>query len=66
MCFLENTGHKSEQLADSVLTILALYNIDLANLRGQSYDNASNMLGAYLGLQARIKEVNPLAVYSPC
>jgi len=66
MCFLENTGHKSEQLADSVLTTLALYNIDLANLRGQSYDNASNMSGAYSGLQARIKEVNPLAEYSPC
>ncbi|KAF0710286.1 zinc finger MYM-type protein 1-like, partial [Aphis craccivora] len=66
MCFLKNTGHKSEQLADSVLTTLALYNIDLANLRGQSYDNASNMSGAYSGLQARIKEVNPLAVYSTC
>jgi len=66
MCFLENTGHKSELLADSVLTTLALYNIDLANLRGQSYDNASNMSGAYSGLQVRIKEVNPLAEYSSC
>ncbi|XP_050064958.1 zinc finger MYM-type protein 1-like [Aphis gossypii] len=43
LCFLENTGHKSEKLADDVLTTLALFNIDLANMRGQSYDNASNM-----------------------
>ncbi|XP_015368996.1 PREDICTED: uncharacterized protein LOC107165326 [Diuraphis noxia] len=66
MCFSENTGHKSEQLADSILTILPLYNVDVTNLRGQSYNNASYMLEAYSGLHARIKEVNPLVEYSPC
>lgn len=49
-----------------MLTTLALFNIDLANMRGQSYDNASNMSGTYSGLQARIKQVNPLAEYAPC
>lgn len=42
------------------------YDLDIANCRRQSYDNASNMSGAYSGLQARIKEVNPLAVFVPC
>ena len=34
--------------------------------RGQSYDNASNMSGRYGGMQARMKAINPLAVYIPC
>ncbi|XP_025409880.1 uncharacterized protein LOC112683189 [Sipha flava] len=35
-------------------------------LRGQSYDNAKNMSGLYSGLQARIKEISPLADFVPC
>lgn len=35
-------------------------------MRGQSYDNASNMSGKYKGLQARIKDHNNLAEYVPC
>lgn len=46
LCFLPNTGHKSEQLADAVLSTLKTYGLDIANCRGQSYDNASNMLYA--------------------
>ena len=39
--------------------------IDVANLRGQSYDNASNMSGCYKGLQAHLA-INHLAHYIPC
>ncbi|KAL4090007.1 hypothetical protein QTP88_024920 [Uroleucon formosanum] len=35
-------------------------------LIGQTYDNAMNMSGQYSGLQARIKEINPLADFIPC
>ncbi|XP_025407314.1 uncharacterized protein LOC112681265, partial [Sipha flava] len=35
-------------------------------LKGQSYDNAKNMSGLYSGLQARIKEISPLADFVPC
>jgi len=62
MCFLPNSGHKS----DEVMTTLSLYDLDPAFLRAQSHDNASNMAGAYSGLQARIKEINPLAHFVPC
>lgn len=34
--------------------------------RGQAYDNASNMSGKFKGLQALIKQKNPLAVHVPC
>jgi len=40
--------------------------LDISNLRGQSYDNASNMSGIYTGLPARIRKLNPLALYVPC
>ncbi|CAH2296767.1 zinc finger MYM-type 1-like [Pelobates cultripes] len=66
LCFIPNPGHKSEQLAEVVLTTLKSYDLEIANCRGQSYDNASNMSGHYRGLQARILERNALAVYIPC
>ncbi|XP_047127583.1 uncharacterized protein LOC101241302 [Hydra vulgaris] len=52
--FLSMKGHGAEDL------------LDIKYCRGQSYDNASNMAGKYSGLQARIREKNPLAEYVPC
>ncbi|XP_060853423.1 zinc finger MYM-type protein 1 isoform X5 [Rhopalosiphum padi] len=66
LCFMNNVGHKSEDIAEAVITILNKYNLNLNYLRGQSYDNASNMSGSYSGLQARIKLINPLAKFVPC
>ncbi|EFN68185.1 Zinc finger MYM-type protein 1, partial [Camponotus floridanus] len=69
LCFyllIPNTGHKSEQLANAVFSTLVNYDLDIANCRGQSYDNASNMSGRYNGLQARIKNKNQYALYVPC
>jgi len=65
LCFMNNVGHKSENMAEAVITILNKYNLNLNYLRGQSYDNASNMSGSYSGLQARIKLINPLANLFP-
>ncbi|XP_025192614.1 uncharacterized protein LOC112592676 [Melanaphis sacchari] len=64
--FLPNTGHKAIKLFDSVTKLLNSYEIEIENCRGQSYDNARNMSGIYSGLQARIKELNPLIEYVPC
>uniref|UniRef100_A0A1B8Y1W6 TTF-type domain-containing protein n=1 Tax=Xenopus tropicalis TaxID=8364 RepID=A0A1B8Y1W6_XENTR len=64
--FIPNVGHKAENLFSAVMDTLKEYHIDIMDCRGQSYDNASNMSGPYSGLQARIKQVNPLAVYTPC
>ncbi|KAM4770907.1 zinc finger MYM-type protein 1-like [Rhinophrynus dorsalis] len=66
MGFIPNVGHKSQELADIVFSTLEKYGLDLKDCRGQSYDNASNMSGAYSGLQARVKNKNPLAQYVPC
>ncbi|XP_053568207.1 zinc finger MYM-type protein 1-like [Bombina bombina] len=66
MGFIANVGHKSQQIADIILSTLEKYGLDIKDCRGQSYDNASNMSGAYSGVQARIKNINPLAQYVPC
>lgn len=38
----------------------------LSNCTGQSFDNGSNMSGWYSGLQAHLKQGNPLIHYMPC
>lgn len=66
LCFLDNVGHKAEQMAEAVLSTIENLNLNICNLRGQSYDNASNMSGIYSGLQAKIKTISPLAQFVPC
>jgi len=66
LCFIEDVGHKSEQIATAVFSIFDKYDLNLKHLRGQSYDNASNMAGIYSGLQARIKMSSPHAQFVPC
>lgn len=64
--FLANTGHKGKEMENEVVNFLKIKNINIMDCRGQSYDTAKNMSGKYKGLQTRIKEINPLAVYVPC
>lgn len=64
--FLENVGHKAVDMLESIFSILKKFNIDIRFLRGQSYDNAKNMSDKYSEVQARIKQVSPLADFVPC
>lgn len=66
LMFLSNIGHKSKDLADSILKFIDSNGLDIKNCRGQSYDNAMNMSGIYFGLQAQIKKACTYAVYVPC
>jgi len=66
LVFLANTGHKGSEMETSVIQFLKNAGIIVLDCRGQSYDNAPNMAGKYKGLQAKILEINPLAVYVPC
>ncbi|XP_030502830.2 uncharacterized protein LOC115718002 [Cannabis sativa] len=40
--------------------------VDVDNIRGQGYDNGSNMKGKNKGVQSRLLELNPRAFYTPC
>ncbi|CAH2231607.1 jg14329 [Pararge aegeria aegeria] len=66
LMFIENSGHKAKDLLLAVLSVLEFFELDLADCRGQSYDNANNVSGIYSGLQARIHEINHLAEHAPC
>ena len=56
LTFLDNTGHKGIEMANALLTFLTSIDLDISNCRGQSYDNASNMSGKYIGMQTIIRQ----------
>ncbi|KAL4098683.1 hypothetical protein QTP88_023234 [Uroleucon formosanum] len=64
--FIPKVGHKSLEIAETVITTIDNLKLNISDCRGQSYDTAKNMSGCYNGLQARIKNINPLAFYIPC
>lgn len=64
--FVQLQDHTGAHMEEVVLKTLSELEIPLSDMRGQSYDNATNMSGKYIGLQARIKDHNSLAEYVPC
>ena len=55
-----------EALATALFSWLQEHNIDVSFCRGQGYDGASSMSSSTVGVQARIREVSPMALYTHC
>ena len=53
-------------LFETLCAVLKSHDIDVTHLRGQCYDGASNVSGIRTGLQARIKEISPSALFVHC
>ncbi|XP_073362861.1 uncharacterized protein [Aegilops tauschii subsp. strangulata] len=53
-------------LFNVLMDTLDSLDLDVADVRGQGYDNGSNMQGKNQGVQNRLLEVNPKALYMPC
>lgn len=53
-------------LTDVLKQELGSLGLCLSNCRGQAYDNGANMVGHKQGVQARILEENPRALFLPC
>ena len=53
-------------LSSLILNRLTELNIPFDDCRGQSYDNGANMKGKNRGVQARLLEKSPCALYVPC
>lgn len=66
LCFVAVSSTTGEHLASTILSELSKVGLNLDHLRGQGYDGASNMSGKISGVQARIKELYPLAMYTHC
>ena len=64
--FLPIRGPTGHQLADLLFEFIEDNGISLKDLRGQSYENASNMSGKYKDLQAIIKKCSHQSEYIPC
>ena len=61
--FRNMVNHTGHQLVKSFIKFLEKNNIDIADYRGQSYDNACTMSGRYNGMQAKIHEINLLVMF---
>ena len=66
MGFFHATELTGEGLSIQILEILSIWGLDPCNLRGQGYDGGSNMAGKFKGVQARISQHHPLAIYVHC
>ncbi|XP_060795468.1 zinc finger MYM-type protein 1-like [Neoarius graeffei] len=64
--FLEAEESTGQHLASMVLNRLEELGIPFQDCRGQSYDNGANMRGKSKGVQARLLEKNPRALFVPC
>ena len=69
-CFLNfkpASGLDAASLSDSIIKTLQHYALDVKScLVGQGYDGASVMSGANKGVQQRVREHAPLAIYTHC
>ncbi|XP_056690473.1 uncharacterized protein [Spinacia oleracea] len=53
-------------LFNELPSVLKTLDLNVDDVRGQGYDNGSNMKGKHQGVQKRFLEINPKALYMPC
>src|SRR5687768_16944641 len=64
--FLEEEESTEKHLLDVLLFELKRLGLDVADIRGQGYDNGANMKGHKSGVQSRLSQLNPRAFFTPC
>ncbi|TVU24144.1 hypothetical protein EJB05_26545, partial [Eragrostis curvula] len=64
--FLDVNDTSGQGLFDVLKDELKNLDLDLDNVRGQGYDNGSNMKGKHKGVQKKFLDTNPRAFYSAC
>ncbi|XP_026430017.1 zinc finger MYM-type protein 1-like [Papaver somniferum] len=66
MRFLKVVDTTAQGLFDVLKSVLKDLDLDINNIRGQGYDNGANMSGCKNGVQKKLLDVNPRAMYTPC
>ena len=61
---VDDTTWKS--LFDEIINVINILELDVNDVCGQGYDNGSNMKGKYDGVQKRLLDINPKALYTLC
>ena len=64
--FQQTVSSSASDLEERIIGCIDGNGLDLSRCRGQGYDGAANMSGVYSGVQARIAEKEPLALYVHC
>ena len=64
--FIETKGKSAEEISGLILRELENDGIQIGDCRGQVFDNAAVMAGHRSGVQKRISEINPKALFVPC
>ena len=64
--FYEIPNIRSDTIVSAMKDAFTRFNLPFSDLRGQTYDGASNMLGKKSGAAAQIKLLQPKAVESHC
>ncbi|CAL5196293.1 unnamed protein product [Lathyrus oleraceus] len=64
--FLNVNDTSGQGLFDVLQNELKELGLDLFDVRGQGYDNGSNMKGKHQGVEKRFLDINPRSFYTPC
>lgn len=64
--FYSTSSTKAETLFDIIKDVLLRFNLHISKMRGQCYDGAANVSGKISGLQRRIQEEEPRALFVHC
>ncbi|KAF0682205.1 zinc finger MYM-type protein 1-like, partial [Aphis craccivora] len=64
--FISVSSTTGLNLSNILLENLNKFGINIMDCRGQAYDNGSNMVGKYQGVQSRILNKNPRAFFTAC
>ncbi|KAL4629214.1 hypothetical protein ACB092_05G292000 [Castanea dentata] len=66
MEFLKVDNTSGKGLFNEIINAIKNLELDINDVRGQGYDNGSNMKGKKQGVQKRILDINSKAFYTPC
>ncbi|KAK4593670.1 hypothetical protein RGQ29_017677 [Quercus rubra] len=64
--FLKVDDTSEKGLFNEIISVIKSLELDINDVRGQGYDNGSNMKGKKQGVQKRIIDINPRAFYTLC
>jgi len=64
--FLKVDDTSGLSLFNQLKNVLVYLDLNIDDVRGQGYDNGSNMKGPYQGVQKRLLEINRRALYMSC